>query len=111
MAFELQPILKGEILELRPLQEADFPALFGVASDPLIWEQHPVPDRCKLEVFRGFFAGIMKSGGATVAVDLKDGRVIGSSVSTTTMKPNARSRDRRNLPSPVPIGAASTTGR
>jgi RimJ/RimL family protein N-acetyltransferase len=79
MPFELQPILKGEILELRPLQEGDFPALFAVASDPLIWEQHPVPDRCKLEVFRGFFAGIMKSGGATVAVDLKDGRVIGSS--------------------------------
>jgi hypothetical protein len=45
MPFELQPVLRGEIIELRPLRAEDFPALYDVASDPLIWEQHPASDR------------------------------------------------------------------
>ena len=45
MAFELQPHLKGELLELRPLDTDDWNELFAVASDSLIWEQHPEPDR------------------------------------------------------------------
>ena len=45
MPFELQPVLTGDLLELRPLRKDDFPALYVVASDPLIWEQHPEPDR------------------------------------------------------------------
>src|SRR6185503_1099448 len=45
MPFELQPTLTGDLLELRPLREADFDALFAVAADPLIWEQHPESDR------------------------------------------------------------------
>ncbi len=45
MPFDLQPVLKGEILELRPLRAEDFDDLFAVASDPLIWEQHPASDR------------------------------------------------------------------
>lgn len=44
MQFELQPALKGELVELRPLREEDFNALYAVASDPLIWEQHPAND-------------------------------------------------------------------
>lgn len=79
MAFELQPTLRGELLELRPLRPDDFDALYAVASDPLIWEQHPDSDRYKEEVFREFFRGALESGGALVAVDLKDGRVVGSS--------------------------------
>ena len=77
--FEFQPTLKGELLELRPLRSDDFPALYAVASDPLIWEQHPARDRYKEEVFREFFRKAIESGGALVAVDRKDGRVIGSS--------------------------------
>jgi len=79
MPFELQPVLIGELVELRPLREEDFPTLFAVASDPLIWEQHPQPDRCTEPVFRQFFRGGMESGGAFIVVDRKDGRVIGSS--------------------------------
>ena len=45
MSFDLQPILKGELVELRPLREEDFHELYAVASDPLIWEQHPASDR------------------------------------------------------------------
>ena len=79
MPFELQPHLVGERVELRPLQEDDFPALFAVASDPLIWEQHPSWDRYKEEVFRQFFREAMASGGAFLVHDRADGRAIGSS--------------------------------
>ena len=78
-AFDLQPILRGEILWLRPLRSEDFSDLYTVASDPLIWKQHPVPDRYKPDVFEGFFREAMDSGGALIAVDSRDGRVIGSS--------------------------------
>lgn len=79
MSFELQPTLIGDRIELRPLREDDFGALFAVAADPLIWEQHPNHDRWKEEVFREFFRGAMDSRGAFLAVDRADGRVIGSS--------------------------------
>src|SRR5262249_21245090 len=79
MAFDLQPTLKGELLELRPLRAQDSPDLYAVASDPLIWEQHPNSDRYQPEVFKDFFRQAMESRGAFVAVDAKDGRIIGSS--------------------------------
>lgn len=77
--FELQPVLKGQLLELRPLRREDYDALFAVASDRLIWEQHPAWDRYQEEVFRKLFAESLESGGALVAVDSADGRLIGSS--------------------------------
>jgi RimJ/RimL family protein N-acetyltransferase len=78
-AFDLQPTLKGKLLELRPLRPDDFHRLYAVGSDPLIWEQHPVKDRCNENVFRKFFQEALDSGGALIAIDSKDGRVIGSS--------------------------------
>jgi RimJ/RimL family protein N-acetyltransferase len=79
MPFERQPTLKGELLDLRPLREDDFPDLYAVASDPLIWEQHPFADRYKEDVFKVFFREAMESGGALIASDSTDGRVVGSS--------------------------------
>ncbi len=79
MAFEFQPTLSGDLIELRPLQAGDFDALYEVARDPLIWEQHPNPDRYKEDVFREYFRGAMESCGAFVAIDRNDGCVIGSS--------------------------------
>jgi RimJ/RimL family protein N-acetyltransferase len=79
MSFDLQPILKGELLLLRPLRPEDFDDLYAVASDPLIWEQHPVKDHYKEEVFKEFFREALESGGALIAIDSLDGRVIGSS--------------------------------
>jgi len=79
MSFDLQPTLQGELLALRPLRPEDFHELYAVASDPLIWEQHPANDRYQEEVFKGFFREALESGGAFVAIDSKDGRVIGSS--------------------------------
>ena len=79
MAFDFQPTLKGKLLELRPLRASDFRDLYAVASDPLIWEQHPVKDRCKEDVFKGFFQESLDSGGALIAVDSQASQVIGSS--------------------------------
>jgi RimJ/RimL family protein N-acetyltransferase len=78
-SFDLQPTLAGELLELRPLRPGDFEALFRVASDPLIWEQHPEPERCQEPVFRRFFRDALDSGGALVAVERATGEIIGSS--------------------------------
>ncbi len=78
-SFNLQPTLKGELLELRPLRPTDFDALFAVASDPGIWEQHPAKERATPDGFRKFFQDALDSGGALVASDARDGRVIGSS--------------------------------
>jgi RimJ/RimL family protein N-acetyltransferase len=77
--FELQPTLHGERITLRPLAPDDWDALYAAASDPLIWEQHPEPDRHRPEVFRRFFDGAIGSGGAFAVVDRASGRVIGSS--------------------------------
>jgi len=78
MSFDLQPHLKGELLELRPLAHDDWDELFAVASDPLIWEQHPERDRHKENVFRIFFKDAMECGGAFVIIDRKTDRIIGS---------------------------------
>jgi len=79
MSFDLQPTLKGQLLELRPLRSADFRELYAVASDPLIWEQHPDQNRYQVEVFREFFNQGLQSGGALVVIDSHQGQVIGSS--------------------------------
>jgi len=79
LSFDRQPTLTGSLIELRPLRTEDFPALYAVAADPLIWEQHPARNRYQEEIFRGFFREAMESGGALLARDVKDGSVIGSS--------------------------------
>ena len=78
MTFDLQPHLKGELIELRPLAPENWDELFAVASDPLIWEQHPENDRYKEDVFKIFFEGALGSGGAFVVVDTKTQQIIGS---------------------------------
>lgn len=77
--FDRQPTLLGDLLELRPLRQDDWAALLAVASDPLIWEQHPDSDRYQEGVFRTFFADALDSGGALVAIDRASGQIIGSS--------------------------------
>ena len=78
MSFDLQPHLKGRLIELRPLSPGDWDELFAVAGDPLIWEQHPESDRYKEEVFKIFFEGALGSGGAFVVIDTKTQQIIGS---------------------------------
>jgi RimJ/RimL family protein N-acetyltransferase len=79
LGFDSQPLLRDDLLELRPLRAEDFDRLFAVAADPLIWEQHPASDRHREEPFRAFFRESLDSGGALVAIDAADGNIIGSS--------------------------------
>ena len=78
MSFDLQPHLKGKLLELRPLAPGDWDELFAVASDSLIWEQHPERDRYKEDVFKIFFSEALESCGAFVIIDKKNQQIIGS---------------------------------
>ena len=79
VSFDRQPWLRGELLELRPLRSDDFEALFRVAADPLIWEQHPERNRYQEATFRAFFEEARASVGALVAIDRANGHIIGSS--------------------------------
>jgi len=78
MSFNLQPHLKSEFIELRPITPKDWDHLFAVASDRLIWEQHPEWDRYKEEVFKVFFREALESGGAFVVIEKKSQQIIGS---------------------------------
>lgn len=79
MQFDFQPVLSSDLIKVRPLRSADFDELFAVAADPLLWEQHPQPDRHRKDIFRGFFLDALASGGALAVVDPRDSRLIGSS--------------------------------
>ena len=76
--MNLQPTnLVSELVELVPLKQADFEELYAVASDPLIWEQHPNPDRYKKEVFEVYFKGAIASGGAFLIMDASTNEILG----------------------------------
>lgn len=77
--LDRQPVLEGEGLLLRPLRAEDWDALFAVASDPLIWEQHPAHDRWQEPVFRAFFDEALAHKGALIAINRASNAVIGSS--------------------------------
>ena len=79
MPFDLQPKLKGNLVELKPLRADDYHDLYAVAADPMIWEQHPVNDRHKEEVFKEFFRDALESKGTLVVVDSSESQIIGSS--------------------------------
>lgn len=77
--FDMQPTLVGDLLQVRPLNRQDFDALYEVASDPLIWEQHPAKDRWKREVFSELFERLLAGGGGLAIIERASGAVIGSS--------------------------------
>ena len=52
---DLQPTLEGPRITVRPIRDADWEGLFAIASDPLVWEQHPAKERYKKDQFRAFF--------------------------------------------------------
>ena len=79
MENPFQQPLYNQFIRLEPLKESDFEILYQVASDPLIWEQHPNPDRYKKEVFENYFKGAITSNGAYLIIDTQTNEVIGSS--------------------------------
>lgn len=74
-----QPYLYGTLIRTRPLTIDDFESLYEVASDPLIWEQHPDKERYRRHRFQLFFDSGIASKGALLIIDQKSGRIIGSS--------------------------------
>jgi RimJ/RimL family protein N-acetyltransferase len=77
--LDLQPTLTSPDLALRPLVAEDFHELLVVASDPLIWAQHPDPARGTREGFQPFFDAALRSQGCLVAIDTVRESVIGCS--------------------------------
>ncbi len=77
--MNLQPLtLANEWVTLIPLKDTDFDILYQIASDPLIWEQHPSKLRYQKNVFEIFFKGAIESNGAFIITDTKTGIPIGS---------------------------------
>ncbi len=79
MKFDKRPILENELVSIIPLVAENFEALYSVASDPLLWAQHPNKNRFERPVFETFFKGAMESGGAFIIYDKQTGKPIGSS--------------------------------
>lgn len=79
VTFDLQPTLRGDLIDLRPLTPDDFDALYEAAGDPLIWKQHPETNRHERDVFQRYFDGAIESRGAFAIMDRATGRIIGSS--------------------------------
>ena len=79
MNLNLQPRLQNELIRIEPLQTDDFERLYQVASDPLIWEQHPNKNRYERDVFQLFFDDALASKGAFLVFDAKTNTLIGSS--------------------------------
>jgi RimJ/RimL family protein N-acetyltransferase len=77
--FDFQPTLEGPLLTLRPLRASDHDSLYAVASDPLIWEQHPDKRRSQADGFRAFFEESLASGGALMAIRAGTNEVMGAS--------------------------------
>jgi len=77
--MDTQPILQDKLLKLRPLEPSDFDTMFGVASDSLIWEQHPIKTRSTFKGFQEFFKESLASKGALMILERKTERPVGSS--------------------------------
>ncbi len=78
MNVNWQPLLENDLLILQPLKAEDFDALFKVASDPLIWEQHPAKNRSTREGFELYFNEGLAANTAFTVIDRKSRDVIGS---------------------------------
>lgn len=76
---DLQPVLNGTHVTVRPIVESDWDGLYAVASDPQIWALHPAKDRYQEAVFRKFFDEAIASGSGFSFVDKASGKLIGSS--------------------------------
>lgn len=77
--MDFQPTLTGELTLLRPTVPEDWEGMFAVASDPLIWEQHPFHNRWQEPVFRAYFEDALASGGGLTILDKTSGAIIGAS--------------------------------
>jgi N-acetyltransferase len=68
--MNLQPTLQNSRIRIEPLRVEHFDAVFAAASDPLVWAQHPNPNRYRRPDFETYFRGAMESKGALYVQDL-----------------------------------------
>jgi N-acetyltransferase len=62
------------------LVPGDSEALYQAASDPLIWEQHPDPERYKRVQFeKNFLNGALSCGSALAIIDRHSNQIVGCS--------------------------------
>jgi len=79
MDFNLQPDhLANNQIVLKPLEANDFEKLFAVASDPLIWEQHPDSLRYTRPIFEKYFQSAVESHSAFLIYDNVSKALMGS---------------------------------
>ncbi len=70
--------LSNDLVHLRPMLHDDCEELYSIASDPLIWAQHPENDRYLYDVFRPFFLSAFEHHYPFVILDAVSGAIIGS---------------------------------
>lgn len=75
---DLQPVLKGARVLIRPIVATDWTGLYKAASDPAVWEQHPARNRYQEPVFRDFFEAALASGSGFTLIHRADGNIMGS---------------------------------
>ena len=74
-----QEPIHTQSFSLEGVAESDFESLYAVASDPLIWEQHPESNRWQRDVFSVFFAnGLANDLGCFVIRERLTQEVVGS---------------------------------
>ena len=76
-AFQLN--LETNAFFLEQTTSTDFEPLYEIASNPVVWEQHPEKDRWKRPIFSAFFQGAMENDlGCFTIRDKSAGIVIGT---------------------------------
>ncbi len=77
--LDFQPELSSDLVVLRPLREEHFKALYHLAKDPLVWEQHQDPDRYQVKAFEEYFKVGLATKMAFAIFDTATNTIIGSS--------------------------------
>lgn len=83
VSFDFQPSICGSLLDLRGFRVSDWEALLDVASDPLIWEQHPIHRDWRESRFSKSVHDALAGGEGLVAIDRANGELAGYSRFTT----------------------------
>ena len=76
MLFDTQKILENSYIILIPLADEHFTQLYKVASDPILWEHHPISNAYTADGFENFFKDA-KAIGSLVIIDKIKQKVIG----------------------------------
>lgn len=79
--LDRQPFLVEGPVSLRPLTADDIEPLYAIASDPLVWDQHPMAERSEWPHFESWMRGKLADGGTLVAMIEGEGPLASSTYS------------------------------